>query len=104
MRTVAKYLLRTRKPPSQRWATFLSNHLLDLAAIAFFTVRAATFRVPVLEWWSVCWGFHGPMSRYSRFRVSPFAPDGLDYRRFTYSNQACSHNLALSTTPSWVYI
>jgi putative transposase len=33
------------KPPSQTWTTFLNNHLLDLAAIDFFTVPTATFRV-----------------------------------------------------------
>ncbi len=31
-RTVAKYLVRSRKPPSQTWRTFLANHLLDLVA------------------------------------------------------------------------
>jgi len=44
-RTVAKYMRRTPKPPSQTWTTFLNNHLLDLAAIDFFTVPTATFRV-----------------------------------------------------------
>jgi len=44
-RTVAKYMLRTCKPPSQTWRTFLENHAHDLAAIDFFTVPTATFRV-----------------------------------------------------------
>ncbi len=44
-RTIAKYLVRTRKPPSQTWRTFLDNHVPDLAAIDFFTVPTATFRV-----------------------------------------------------------
>ena len=44
-RTVAKYMVRTGKPPSQTWKTFLKNHLIDLAAIDFFTVPTATFRV-----------------------------------------------------------
>jgi len=43
--TVAKYLWRPRKPPSQTWRTFLENHLGELAAIDFFTVPTATFRV-----------------------------------------------------------
>ncbi len=44
--TVAKYMMiRRRKPPSQTWRTFLENHLPDIAAIDFFTVRTATFRV-----------------------------------------------------------
>jgi len=44
-RTVAKYMVRTGKPPSQTWRTFLENHVTDLAAIDFFTVPTATFRV-----------------------------------------------------------
>jgi|TARA_B100001971_G_scaffold182172_1_gene179347 hypothetical protein len=43
--TVAKYLLRPAQPPSQTWRTFLDNHVQDLAAIDFFTVPTATFRV-----------------------------------------------------------
>ena len=43
--TVAKYMVRTRKPPSQTWRTFLDNHLRDIAACDFFTVPTATFRV-----------------------------------------------------------
>jgi len=42
---VAKYLPRPRKPPSQTWRTFLMNHLAQTAAIDFFTVPTATFRV-----------------------------------------------------------
>ena len=44
-RTVAKYMVRGKKPPSQTWKTFLDNHLQDIAAIDFFTVPTATFRV-----------------------------------------------------------
>ena len=43
--TVAKYLSRPRKPPSQTWRTFLTNHLVQTAAIDFFTVPTAAFRV-----------------------------------------------------------
>ena len=43
--TVAKYMVRTRKPPSQTWRTFLDNHLPDIAACDFFTVPTVTFRV-----------------------------------------------------------
>ena len=35
---------RLRKPPSQNWRTFLTNHLAQTAAIDFFTVPTATFR------------------------------------------------------------
>jgi len=43
--TVAKYTGRRRKPPSQTWQTFLSNHLAQMASMDFFTVPTATFRV-----------------------------------------------------------
>jgi putative transposase len=43
--TVAKYMVRTRKPPSQTWRTFLDNHVCDIAACDFFTVPTVTFRV-----------------------------------------------------------
>ena len=42
--TVARYLRRSRKPPSQAWRTFLTNHLAQTAH-RFFTVPTATFRV-----------------------------------------------------------
>jgi len=43
--TVAKYMFRPRKPPSQSWRTILENHVEDIAAVDFFTVPTATFRV-----------------------------------------------------------
>jgi hypothetical protein len=43
--TMARYLPGPRKPPSQNWRTFLANHLAQTAAIDFFTVPTATFRV-----------------------------------------------------------
>ncbi len=43
--TVAKYMVRHRKPPSQTWRAFLDNHLTDIVAIDFFTVPTATFRI-----------------------------------------------------------
>ena len=43
--TVAKYMSRPRKPPSQSWRTFLENHVKEIAAIDFFTVPTVTFRV-----------------------------------------------------------
>jgi len=43
--TVAKYMVRRRKPPSQTWRTFLNNHVECLCAVDFFTVPTATFRV-----------------------------------------------------------
>ena len=43
--TVSKYMVHLRKPPSQTWRTFLVNHSDCLAAIDFFTVPTATFRI-----------------------------------------------------------
>ena len=43
--TVAKYMVRTHKPPSQTWRTFLDNHVGDIAACDFFTIPTVTFRV-----------------------------------------------------------
>jgi transposase InsO family protein len=43
--TVAKYMVRQPKPPSQNWRTFLKNHVGQIAAIDFFTVPTVTFRV-----------------------------------------------------------
>ena len=43
--TVAKYMVRNRRPPSQTWRTFLDNHVPDIAACDFFTVPTVTFRV-----------------------------------------------------------
>ena len=34
-----------RKPPSQTWRTFLTNHVGTLSSIDFFTVPTATFRI-----------------------------------------------------------
>jgi transposase InsO family protein len=38
-------VMRLRKPPSQTWRTFLSNHVQSLVAVDFFTVRTVTFKV-----------------------------------------------------------
>jgi transposase InsO family protein len=43
--TVAKYMVRGRKPPSQGWRVFLKNHAREIAAIDFFTVPTVNFRI-----------------------------------------------------------
>ena len=43
--TVASYMVKQEKPASQTWKTFLRNHVKDIAAIDFFTVPTATFRI-----------------------------------------------------------
>jgi hypothetical protein len=41
--TVAKYMVRHRKPPSQSWRTFLRNHAKDLVAADFFQLLFVFF-------------------------------------------------------------
>jgi len=43
--TVAKYMLRIRRPPSQSWRTFLCNHAEAIASIDLFVVPTITFRM-----------------------------------------------------------
>jgi putative transposase len=43
--SVAKYIVRHRKPPSQTWRTFLKNHMKDLVSADFFVVPTIAFRV-----------------------------------------------------------
>ncbi len=44
-RTVSRLLRRRRRPPSQTWRTFLTNHVATLVSIDFFTVPTLTGRV-----------------------------------------------------------
>jgi putative transposase len=43
--SVAKYMVRSPKPPSQTWRTFLDNHVSQLASIDFFTVHTIWFEI-----------------------------------------------------------
>jgi hypothetical protein len=43
--SVRKYLVRTRKPPSQTWRTFLENHVKAMVSVDFFTVPTIRFQV-----------------------------------------------------------
>jgi transposase InsO family protein len=43
--TVAKYMARHRKPPSQTWRTFLKNHAKDLVSVDFFVVPTIKFQL-----------------------------------------------------------
>jgi len=44
--TVAKYMVKARKPdPSQRWGTFIRNHMNVTAACDFFVVPTLTFKL-----------------------------------------------------------
>ena len=44
-RTVSRLLGRRRRPPSQTWRTFLTNHVASLVSADFFTVPTLTGRV-----------------------------------------------------------
>jgi transposase InsO family protein len=41
--SVAKYMVKRRGPPSQRWRSFLSNHAPDIAAMDLFVVPTIGF-------------------------------------------------------------
>ena len=43
--SVGKYRVRSRKPPSQTWRTFLENHVRTLVSVDFFTVPTIRFQV-----------------------------------------------------------
>jgi putative transposase len=43
--TVARYMVRPRRPPSQTWRTFLTNHAQTLVSSDFFVVPTVFFRV-----------------------------------------------------------
>ncbi len=43
--TVAKYMVRHRRPPSQTWRTFLDNHVKSMVSVDFFTVPTIRFEI-----------------------------------------------------------
>src|SRR5262245_23906568 len=43
--SVAKYIVRRWKPPSQNWRTFLENHIKTMVSVDFFTVPTIRFQV-----------------------------------------------------------
>jgi hypothetical protein len=43
--TVAKYVVKGRRPPSQSWKTFLRNHADGIASVDFFVVPTAAFKL-----------------------------------------------------------
>jgi transposase InsO family protein len=43
--TVAKYTVRHRRPPSQRWRTFLDNHVKSMVSVDFFVVPTIRFEI-----------------------------------------------------------
>ena len=43
--TVAKYMVRQRKPPSQTWRSFLENDLNELVSADFLVVSTVSFRL-----------------------------------------------------------
>jgi transposase InsO family protein len=43
--TVSKYMARERRPPGQRWSTFLRNHTDGIASVDLFVVPTITFKL-----------------------------------------------------------
>jgi putative transposase len=43
--TVARYMCRHRRPPSETWRTFLKNHIGEIATIDFFVVATVRFQL-----------------------------------------------------------
>jgi putative transposase len=43
--TIAKYMVKHCKPPSQTWRTFLKNHVKQMVSVDFFTVPTVSFRI-----------------------------------------------------------
>jgi putative transposase len=42
--TVAKYMLKQRRPPSPTWRSFIRIHFSEIVAVDFFTVSTLTFK------------------------------------------------------------
>src|SRR3989442_14882721 len=51
--TVAKYMVRQRKPPSQTWRTFLENHVKQVVAIDFLVLGTCHIR-PAFRYYPCC--------------------------------------------------
>jgi len=43
--TVSRYMVRSRKPPSQTWRAFLENHVKQLVSVDFFVVPTIDFKL-----------------------------------------------------------
>jgi len=43
--TVARYMTRRQRPPSQGWKTFLRNHAAGIASLDLFVVRTISFKL-----------------------------------------------------------
>jgi putative transposase len=54
--SVSKYLVRSRKTPSQTWRTFLENHLQSLVSMTSSLSRPSGFRSCTCSW---CWRMSG---------------------------------------------
>jgi hypothetical protein len=67
--TVAKYMLRRSKPPSQTWRTFLENHVKSVVSLTFSPCRRSGFKSSMSLWCchatahSPVWGYRSSHSR-----------------------------------------
>jgi hypothetical protein len=48
--TIAKYMVRRPGSPNQTWHTFICNHMAEIVAIDFFTVRPLPFGRSMYSW------------------------------------------------------
>ena len=69
--TVEKYMVRTKKSPSQTWRSFLTNHAREIVSIDFMVVPTARFTMLyVLVFLSIT-----RVSRWSPVQIVPFYLD-----------------------------
>ena len=69
--TVAKYMVRSPRPPSQSWRTFLDNHISQLVSVDFFTVPRFGWRFySCLSFWHMT----VVVSSTSTLRIIPRLP------------------------------
>jgi hypothetical protein len=100
--SVSKYLVRSRKPPSQTWRTFLENHVKTMVSVDFFTVPTIRFRSCTYFW---CWRmtdaeFCISLSRHIRLRNGRLNSSGRRFRGTARRDISCATATASSAVTS----
>jgi len=125
--SVNKYMVRSRKPPSQTWRTFLENHAQQLVSIDFFTVPTIRFQVlyvflvlahdrrrilhfnvtahPTAEWTGQQLREAFPFEQLPRYllrdRDRIFGDDFREQVRDMVICEVCLHRARLGNEPMW---